>query len=635
MNRRPLNTLFVSALLVLSLAGCPAAVKAPPPLPEAPGNAGSAGAYYYFTQAQIEKEKGDTEKALAWMQRAADADPESAYLQKELAVLLLIKGENAKARQVIEQMLKRSPDDVDGLILLAGILHHQGDMDGAAGLYERALEKDPDREGLYLMMGSLHIDQGRPEQAALVYEKMTRRFPDLWDGYFFLGNVYKRMGRLEAAEAAYRTSMRLNPEALAPRFELLDIYEQGSVSAGTTVTVKKGDTLYGICRQAYGACSGKLVDRIRAANPEIGDINHLAPGRTIRIPTTGPKNPAENRRRILDLYTGILKDDPDNSRAAFGLALQYSATGNRAAALKILKPLGARSDTDPGLLQPLFQYYIDREKHEAAGAIVSGMLEGAPESPALNYLMGMMEDRRGNREKAIEHLGRVTKESRFYDSARLHTALIHEALDRTDRAAEILSARIEDEPANPEHLLRLGTLYERQKKYEAAAELFRRGIGLDPKHIELIFRLGVVYDKLSRRDDLVTQMSRVIEIDPDNAAALNYLGYTWAEKGENLDQAQALIEKALALEPGDGYITDSLGWVYFKKGDLQQAILYLEKAVTLVPDDPILLEHLGDAYRQRGDLAKALDLYKRSLSHNKEDTSGIKAKIEALENELP
>ena len=91
----------------------------------------------------------------------------------------------------------------------------------------------------------------------------------------------------------------------------------------------------------------------------------------------------------------------------------------------------------------------------------------------------------------------------------------------------------------------------------------------------------------------------------------------------------------MALQPDDGYITDSLGWVYFKKGDLQQAILYLEKAVGLVPDDPILLEHLGDAYRRQGDPAKALDLYRRSLSHQKEDASGIKAKIETLQKELP
>ena len=117
----------------------------------------------------------------------------------------------------------------------------------------------------------------------------------------------------------------------------------------------------------------------------------------------------------------------------------------------------------------------------------------------------------------------------------------------------------------------------------------------------------------------------------DDANALNYLGYTYADMGINLDEARQLIEKALQIEPDNGYITDSLGWVYYQKGDYDKAIALLIRAVELSPDDSILLEHLGDAYRQKGDTEKALDAYRRSLEFAPEESRDkINNKIQEL-----
>jgi len=122
-------------------------------------------------------------------------------------------------------------------------------------------------------------------------------------------------------------------------------------------------------------------------------------------------------------------------------------------------------------------------------------------------------------------------------------------------------------------------------------------------------------------------MKAVIEIDPENANALNYLGYTYADIGKNLDEAERLVKLALQYKPEDGYITDSLGWIYFKKGKLDQALLLLQKAVTLIPEDPTILEHLGDVYMKLDKREKALEYYKDSLKHRKNDNEIIKNKI--------
>jgi tetratricopeptide (TPR) repeat protein len=121
-----------------------------------------------------------------------------------------------------------------------------------------------------------------------------------------------------------------------------------------------------------------------------------------------------------------------------------------------------------------------------------------------------------------------------------------------------------------------------------------------------------------------------VKLEPDNANALNYLGYTFADMGVNLDEAEQLIRKALEHKPGDGYITDSLAWVYYKRGAYEKALQLLEKAIEVVPDDPIIREHLGDVYDKLGMTEKALDSYRQSIEQGHSDKANIEEKIRLL-----
>ena len=125
------------------------------------------------------------------------------------------------------------------------------------------------------------------------------------------------------------------------------------------------------------------------------------------------------------------------------------------------------------------------------------------------------------------------------------------------------------------------------------------GLKIDPKIDELHFNLGVAYDKINKKEDCIIEMKETIKLNPKHANALNYLGYTYAEKGINLNEAISLIKKALQIKPDDGYYLDSLAWAYFQKGWVDDAIEILEKAVTLVKDDPVMYEHLGDIYLKK------------------------------------
>jgi tetratricopeptide (TPR) repeat protein len=176
----------------------------------------------------------------------------------------------------------------------------------------------------------------------------------------------------------------------------------------------------------------------------------------------------------------------------------------------------------------------------------------------------------------------------------------------------------------------MGSLYEEKEAFEKAEKSLLKGISIDPQHARLRFRLGVVYDKWKRREDSIRQMKTVIELEPDNASALNYLGYTYADMGIHLEEAEMLVKEALKHNPDDGYITDSLGWVYFKMGRYEEALTYLKKAAELTPDDPIIMEHVGDAYAKLNDPENAEKFYRLSLEKGNTDPEAVQLKIEAL-----
>jgi tetratricopeptide (TPR) repeat protein len=110
---------------------------------------------------------------------------------------------------------------------------------------------------------------------------------------------------------------------------------------------------------------------------------------------------------------------------------------------------------------------------------------------------------------------------------------------------------------------------------------------------------------------------------------MNFIGYSYVERGFNLEKAEELISKAHNLKPKSGYIIDSLGWLYFRQDKFDLAVKYLREAAGLLPDDPTVLEHLGDASFKLGQKHETIEVYKRALQLNPAN-SGLQKKIEDL-----
>lgn len=205
---------------------------------------------------------------------------------------------------------------------------------------------------------------------------------------------------------------------------------------------------------------------------------------------------------------------------------------------------------------------------------------------------------------------------------------------QTEEAIRILQD-LADKQNNIEAQIQIGDIHRNAgdypqalKAYDAAYEMLDHKI--TAKYWDLSFARGMTHERLKNWDQAEKDLQTALLYEPDQPYVLNYLGYSWADKGTNLDKAAEMIEKAVRLKPDDGAIVDSLGWVYFRMGRFEKAVKTLEQAVELAPTEAEINDHLGDAYWRVGRKSEARFQWKRAASFSKDEavTSTLENKVE-------
>jgi tetratricopeptide (TPR) repeat protein len=236
------------------------------------------------------------------------------------------------------------------------------------------------------------------------------------------------------------------------------------------------------------------------------------------------------------------------------------------------------------------------------------------------------------RVEAIRILSEVPASSPYYAAARSQMA---SSLLQEDRADEALKVAAEALAAKPDRSLRLqlADLYralERQGEAEAIlSEVILADEAEGRSDWRPIFSRGAARERQAKFDGAEADMKRALELSPSNATVLNYLGYSWIDRGINLAEGFDLIRQAVALQPNSAHIVDSLGWAHYRFGQFDEAVDYLERAVELLPGDAILNDHLGDAYWSVGRRKEAGFQWRRALKldPSPEDRSKIEQKL--------
>lgn len=284
---------------------------------------------------------------------------------------------------------------------------------------------------------------------------------------------------------------------------------------------------------------------------------------------------------------------------------------------------------DPGR-QTLGIYYLQNGRLSDAIAEFDLIVTAWPDDHKSRYYLAWAYEESGIPEKALEHLKLIKKDSEYFTNSQIHISYILSEMGRDEDAIEALKKAINVKKNEIPLYLALSSFYEEKNDYKNSAITLQEGLKHNEKNIEVLFRLGIALDKSGDRANGLNQMKKVLEIDPDNADSLNYIGYSYAEEGINLDEALDMIQKALKISPDSGYIIDSLGWVYYRKGLYDEALSSLEKAFSMKSDDPTIAEHLGDVYLKKNEYQRSIEMYQKALSLKHQESDKILDKIKAV-----
>ncbi len=231
---------------------------------------------------------------------------------------------------------------------------------------------------------------------------------------------------------------------------------------------------------------------------------------------------------------------------------------------------------------------------------------------------------------ATKTYARVPQDDPMFLNAELGRSDALVDAEKHDAAIEVLRGLARSHGDIPRVHMSLGDILRGQERYIEAGEAYDIAVNLiddpAPNHWFLFYARGIAYERSDKWEQAESDFRKALELSPDQPLVLNYLGYSLVELRLKLDEAQQMIEKAVASRPQDGFITDSLGWVLYRVGKFEEAVAPMERAVELIANDPIINDHLGDVYWMVNRKREAEFQWKRALSYDPDEKDAVRVR---------
>ena len=507
-------------------------------------------------------------------------------------------------------------------------------FDEALEAYEKALLCDEQSEYVSRNLAILLIKLNRKEQAAKLLDKIIGSNPEETEDRVLLAKLYASMGRTDEAVAIYQELLEIKEDhdillMLGTLYAQKKEYDKANKILNRLVQLE-GDSYLAHYYLARLYRELQYFDKAAASYEMALELNW---SERLAIEIAEFYENQHEQEKAIVLYRQIVDEGDANElirTRLVNLYLSLEQDDKALAELRVLKDLLPESHSVDITISRIL---LVREKYDEAIELLLGALQEFPDLAAGHYLLGLAYFRKGEMEKARKQLEIIEPEANVYEDSILLQARILKDSDNLDDAIGLLEELIGDSSTRKANfIILLATLYKEKEEIDRGLEVYERGMELFPDNVNLLYSYGIYLEKIGKQEQAMATMQQVLNLEPDNAAALNYVGYTWADKNVHLDKAFEYIMRAVGLMPEDGYIRDSLGWVYFKRGDIDQAIIELERALELVESDPVIHEHLGDAYLQKGEDNKALSNYEKAYEmYEEEDKKAIvQEKIDSL-----
>ena len=251
----------------------------------------------------------------------------------------------------------------------------------------------------------------------------------------------------------------------------------------------------------------------------------------------------------------------------------------------------------------------------AEKGLVQALTNGKKDGNAVYYYLGQLNETKKNDDEALQNYRKVM-EGEYAFSADLRTAFL---LGKAGKLDEARQAMRQADAKNDQQRVQL-VMFEAQllrdaQQQQEAYQLLVQGLEKFPDHQELLYETAMLADMIGKHEAFEDLIRKLIQIKPDYAHSYNALGYSFLDRNERVEEGMRLVEKAYQLAPDDAAIIDSVGWGYYRLGNLPKSVEFLRRAYTANPE-PEIAAHLGEVLWMKGDKDEATKVWQQALKEH-------------------
>lgn len=600
---------------------------------------------YEFVLAKLAAADGRFDEALTRIDKLVAAHPDNAVLRYERALVLVDASRIDAAEAELRKVVAAQPSFFDAERLLGRILldragNDRAKVDEALPHLQAAFRLNPDDLATGMAIAQIYLGTSRPAEAEKVLSAMLERVPDQRGLNYSYAQVLTKLGRGNESVHYLERAVEVDPTFTLAIQQLVEIYQQ------TNEWTKAADVLQPLIND----------------DPTNIELQKQQAYFFLR---------GGNAEKARERFNALLAADPKDARSQFYLAEALSDLEQFDEAERIYRRLLEKSPDDAEVLTSLGLSQIGRKHYDEAARTFRTLL-ALPNLPEgvqtiAKTQLALVDLQKGNTQAAIDQarplfvfhdkpnpqpiniaVDALRKQKRYADAVALLQPLVDKYasdpfvnaryIEMLARAGEKDRARVAASTQSKfgaKNTIAAAEAYVQAEQFPQALGVMQDALRTKPDDVELQFELGAVQDRAGDRAAAEKTFLALLEKHPDHAGTLNYLGYMWAEQGVNLDRAEQLLTKAVAQEPRNGAYLDSLGWAYFRQGQLELAEKYLADAAQILPRDATIRQHLGDVVAKRGDTTRALSLYRVALTLDPDgkDEASLRSKIAQLEKQ--
>lgn len=527
--------------------------------------------------------------------------------------------------------------EADHSFILAEVYSHEGNSASAIASFTKVLTVNPFAPTVHLRLAEEFLKEDKVTEAIRHTEIAAQQEPKNIETHLFLGGLYSTEKLYAKAISQYDLVLRLQPKN-----------EEAPIYIGSLYTEQKE---YKKAERYFGSL---------LKNPQFENrhIVHYYLGLVYQA-----QDGAKHKKAAENEFKKSLTLKPDFEEAVVSLANLYLKHNERKNALSVCLEFQKQNSFHQNVAEIIAQIHIEEGAFDKAYAQFSTMVDNSDssletqmkmalllieqkqfnlaasklkdlvaKSPALDtprYYLAAVYEETGSMDQAIREYMQIPPTSVHFSDAIVHAAHLLKGLGKLNQALDLTANGLKTKGDKPQVYTMYASLLDAKSDYLGAARVLEEGLTKYAQNVGLLFQHAVMLDRLGEKDSMITQMRKVLEIEPNHVQSMSYLAFTLAEMNQHLAEAEKLARRALELEPKDGYVLDTLGWVLFKQNKVSESIHILEKAYGYKSSESIIAEHLAEAYLMQSMTKEAKEMYGKAadLTTDKTRATQIRNKI--------